>query len=119
MSYKDCAACFDARTKPTEMEPARIVFDPRIQMPGTPTIEGHRLGAEWVAGYIWAWGWDETQRAYPQLTDDMMFAVCWWAGRFGPRPFRKRWGEWAKVADGHLWYGCGSIPRPPEKGTQP
>ena len=112
MSWKDCFPCHKVGTRPKRGKGTNIVFNPQIQMPGTPTIEGHRLAADFMAARVWKFGIDSEMDDY-QLRREELLVACWWAGAFGPRKFKKRWGEWAEVAGMHLWYGCVQISDPP------
>lgn len=112
MSYKDCLACKEAGTKPKRGVGKRLVIDPRITMSGPPTIEGHRLGAEFMARRVYALGLQEQMEDYA-LTREELLVACWWAGTYGPRTMKKALGEWAARAGHHLWYGCIQIPESP------
>lgn len=112
MSYRDCLGCEKAGTKPKRGKGIRLVFDPQITMPGPPTIEGHRLSAEFMARRVRVCGITEEMDDY-QLTREELLVVCWWAGEFGSRRLRKCWGGWAQIAHQHLWHGCINIPDPP------
>ena len=112
MSYRDCLACEDANTKPKRGKGVEIVFDPRITLPGPPTIGGYRNSAELAADRVRAFGIKSVMRDY-QLTREGVLTACWWAGEYGPRRFRKAWGDWARIAAHHLWYGCINITDPP------
>ena len=114
MSYRDCLACVNAGTKPKRGHRAVVVFDPTIQMPGCPTINGHRLGADFIASQVWFSGIVEALRSY-ELSREELLVACWWAGSFGSRRMRKAFGEWATVAGHHLWYRCINIAEPPRK----
>ena len=118
MPWVDCSACQRAGQSPIQGKGVRIVFDPGIQMPGPPTIEGHRLGAEFIADIVFAHGFKDAQDDY-ELTREELLLACWWAGLWGPRKWKTRWGEWAKAVNAHLWYGCINIPDPPTKDVTP
>lgn len=108
-----CLACEKdgARTKPGAG--VRIVFDPAIQLRGTPTIEGHTLSAEQMAWIMYEHGKDEIYDY--DLTHEEIIAACWWAGRWGPRKLRKAWAAWGIEAGAHLWHGCINVPLPPTR----
>ncbi len=112
MSYRDCLGCEKAGTKPKRGKGITVVFDPRMMMPGPPTIEGHRLGAESMAAWVWKFGIASGMSDY-ELSREELLVACWWAGRFGPRKWRKRWEQWAMVLGQHLWYGCIQTADPP------
>lgn len=112
MSYRDCLACERMNTKPKRGKGTLVVFDPRMTMPGPPTIEGHRLGAEFMAARVWKFGVASEMDDY-MLRREELLVTCWWAGQFGPRKWRKRWGDWATIAGWHLWYGCIQVEDPP------
>ena len=114
MSYRDCLACKEAGTKPKRGQGITIVYDPGIQIPGTPTVQGHRISAEQVAGGAYRQGITEEMGDY-DLTREEVLAACWWAGLFGPRRLRKVFEAWAVQAGHHLWYQCIQIPDPPRK----
>lgn len=115
MSYKDCLACRNAKIKPREIVPTRVVFDPAIGRNGWPTIDGSSLSAPWLAPIVLSQGIDYVVNdCYPHLRREEVITACWWMGRFGPRKWRKLWGEWAAEAEEHLWYRCGAIPDPPQ-----
>ncbi len=120
MTYRDCLACEKDGTKPKRGKGIRLVFDPMMTMPGPPTIEGHRLGAELVADLVRDLGFKDTMAGW-HLTREELLVACWWAGDYGPRRYRKAWGKWAQAARQHLWYGCINITDPPAvtagKGT--
>lgn len=108
-----CLPCKSAGRRPIygsgEVE---IVFNPRMVMPGPPTISNHRLGAEFMAERFYALGMESEREDY-MLTREEVLVACWWAGTYGPHKFRKVWGEWAKIAGHHLWYSCIRIDYPP------
>ena len=110
----DCLACKSSGTRPKRGERVRIVFDPGIQMPGSPTIEHHRLSAEAIASLMYSYGWGEVEVAYG-LTHEEVVAACWWAAHWGPRKFKLAWKEWGALARWHLWYGCVTVPLPPTR----
>ena len=116
MSYRDCLACKETGTKPKKGRGLRLVFDPGMVMPGPPTLEGHRLGAEFMAGRVYVLGLKTQQDDY-ELSREHLLVACWWAGTYGPRSFKKVWKEWAELAGDHLWYGCIQIPDPPIRET--
>ena len=120
MGYRDCFRCKEAGTKPKRAKGIRLVCDPRMTMPGPPTIENHRLGAEFMAEYVYALGIDYAAWAY-ELTREELIVACWWVGEYGDRRtiLVKALSEWADIAAGHLWYGCLNIPDPPCKKKQP
>ena len=92
----------------------RIVYDPAVQMPGTPTIERHRLSAEMMASAYYEMGWKEVKANW-LLTHEELLAACWWAAHWGPRKFKKAWKEWGELAGWHLWYRCINVPLPPTR----
>ena len=92
----------------------RIIYDPAIQITGTPTIEGHSLPAEHMASHFFELGEEEAQDDYG-LTREELIVACWWAAHWGPRKFRKAWKEWGERAGSHLRYGCINVPLPPTK----
>jgi len=112
MGYRDCFACEKVGGKPKRGKGTTIVFDPQIQMPGTPTLSGHRLTAELMAARVWIDGMAFAKDDY-QLRREELLVACWWAGSFGPRKWKKRWGEWALNAGSHLWHNCIAISDPP------
>lgn len=112
--YRRCRACKEYGTKPKRGEGLRLVFDPMITMVGTPTIENHRLGAEFMAERVWHLGVQEQIDDYA-LTREHLVLVCWWAGQWGPLRLRKVFRDWSGPAGWHLWYGCIQIPDPPRK----
>ena len=114
MSYKDCLACKEAGTKPTPGKGVCIVYDPTIQMPGTPTIQGHRLSAQQIASRVLKFGIEDEMDDY-QLTREEALVACWWGGLHGPRRLRQALRAWAENAGWHLWYQCASIPDPPRE----
>ena len=108
-----CTPCEQAGQKAKRGKSVCVVFNPGIQMPGTPTVGESRLSAAWLVGYVYAWGMKYTLGSYPSITREHVLVACWWAGRFGPRKWRKVMGEWAGMADAHLWHDCVRIPDPP------
>lgn len=110
----DCLACKSSGTRPKRGEGVLIVFDPMIQMPGSPTIGSHRLAAEQIASLFYSYGWGEVGVAYG-LTHEEVVVACWWAARWGPRRFKRVWKEWGVEAGDHLWYGCVTVPLPPTR----
>lgn len=110
-----CTACEMQGSKPKKAVGVRIVYDPAIQMPGSPTIEGHRLAAEMMARRVWLFGMKSELDNY-KLEREELLVACWWMGIFGPR--RKwvtgEWKSWATLAGSHLWSGCVAIPDPPQ-----
>lgn len=109
-----CLACKAAGTRPKGGTGVRIVFDPGIQMTGTPTIEGHRLAAEHMAGRMFELGESAVIDDY-DLTPEELLAACWWAAKWGPRKYKKAWKEWGDIAGHHLWYQCINVPYPPTR----
>ena len=113
-----CLACKSSGTRPKRGEGVRIVFDPRIQFSGTPTIERHMLSAERMASGMYGLGSgadiDNVLDDYG-LTREGLIVACWWAAHWGPRKFRKAWREWGELANWHLWYGCVTVPLPPTR----
>ena len=110
-----CYGCEQEKTKPEVVEKLpSVVFYAPIAMPGIPTLEGHRLGAEMVASYAWHHGIDEVCETYDLSRADVL-VCCWWAGMFHTRAWKKRWGEWAQMAFNHLWHSCVQIADPPRK----
>lgn len=112
MSFADCTSCKEAGTTPLEGLRLRVVYDPTIQVPGSPTIEDRRISAEAVANRAWESGiegacynWD--------LGREEVIVACWWAGLFGPSRLRNLYRAWAEIAGAHLWYGCIQVPDPP------
>ena len=126
MSYQDCLACKQAGTKPRRgkrtrlicdppvQRQTRLIFDPTVQRNGTPTIEGHSLGAGFVADLVVARGGLDVMEDY-EMTREQVLVACWWAGRFGTRRAKGRFGEWAKAAGGHLWHSCFQTGEPPRE----
>ena len=119
MTYRNCIACKEAGTKPKRGKKVRIVYDPGITMPGPPTLEDTRLGAEFMARRVAAFGVEEAMRDYP-LTREQVIVCCWWVGAYGNRrtKLNKLLREWAEWAGWHLWYGCINIPDPPMDVTK-
>ncbi len=115
MSYRDCTACKEAGTKPARGRGLVVSFDPRIQMPGTPTVQGHRIAAETVAMRAYHDGVKPVMEDYV-LPREAVLVACWWAGLFGPRRTRRIFRESAEMAGRHLWYRCIRIPDPPREG---
>lgn len=109
-----CLSCEKAGRRSKRGENVRIVFDPAIQMPGTPTIDGHRLAAEMIARAMYELGGEEVKHNW-QVTHEEIVAACWWAAHWGPRRFKKAWKEWGIEAGGHLWYRCINVPLPPTR----
>ena len=112
--YKDdCLYCKELRQRPIYgTSKASVEYHPGIQLPGTPTIKGHRLGAAAMSRCVLANGFDDTLEDFI-LTREELLVACWWAGLWGPRKFRKLWGKWAELAGNHLWHSCINIPNPP------
>ena len=106
-----------SRPKPFTITP--VVFDPTCQMPGSPTLMGHRMGAENLARLAMARGvpYVHSHEMYPHLTRDEVVMACWWAGLWGPKKLRQYFGEWANEAGNHLWYRCGGFADPPVAGV--
>ena len=117
MGYRDCLACKEAGTKPKRGLNVRLVFDPRITMPGSPTLEGHGLGAEFMAKRVYALGLRDQIDDY-ELTREQLLVCCWWAGTYGPRSLKKAFGTWAKTAGWHLWHGCINVEDPPLRESE-
>ncbi|KKM70914.1 hypothetical protein LCGC14_1436010 [marine sediment metagenome] len=88
MSDSDCLTCKNLKTRERPGKGVTIVFNPRIQMPGTPTIEGHRLAAEHMASRAVKFGVGEVMDDY-QLEREQVLVACWWAGQWGPRRLKK------------------------------
>lgn len=118
MSYRDCLACKEVGTKPKHGEGVTIEYNPGIQMPGTPTIKGHRLAADHIAIRAYKFGIKDVMEDFVLSREEVLVA-CWWAGLWGPRRTRKWLGEWAKESGRHLWYGCIQIPDPPRETQEP
>ena len=116
MSYLNCLACKEAGTKPKRGKLPNVIYDPRVKMAGTPTIEGTRHSVELAATRVYRWGIRDFNVTKWDIPHDALLVACWWAGTYGPRKFRKAWGEWAAIAGQHLWYGCVRIPDPPTEG---
>lgn len=114
MPYLDCTSCRDAGTAPTELIPTDLVSSPQRIWGGIPKIGGHGLAVPFMAERIWALGVEENLSDYDLKREDLMPA-CWWMGLYATRTWKLRWGEWAKVAGRHMWYGCGTFPDPPTK----
>ena len=51
VSRPPCLTCKTAHRRGKRGEDIMVVYDPGIQMPGTPTIQGHRLSAEFLVKY--------------------------------------------------------------------
>ena len=114
MTYKDCATCVKAGTKPKRGQNKKLVFDHMITMSGPPTIEGHRISAEFMAGRVHAFGiHDQLDNYY--VNREELLVCCWWAGVYGPKRLKLIFKEWADNAGEHLWYGCVQIPDPPRE----
>lgn len=117
MGYRDCLACKEAGAEPKKGAGKRLVFDPRITLPGVPSLEKHRLGAEFMARRVYALGIADQMDDYEVSREELLVA-CWWAGLYGPRSLRKAFGKWAEVAGWRLWYGCIQIADPPLKAQE-
>ena len=117
MSYQDCLSCKDAQATPAPAKGVCIVYDPAIQMPGTPTIQDRRIAAVSMAEAVMVepHGVADVMRGW-RLSREEVLVACWWAGRFGPRRFRV-WRQWAEDAGSHLWYRCINIPDPPPQAA--
>ena len=109
----ECLSCRQAGRRPKRGEGVRIVYDPGIQMPGTPTIGGHRIAAEQMAAYLYEYGIEEANDW--DLTHEELITACWWAAKWGPRRYKLAWKEWGEMANLHLWYGCINVPLPPTR----
>lgn len=107
--------CRENHKRPKYVEDVpQVVFDAQIQMPGTPTLQGHRLAAEMICDFVYQFGGlNNSEIAAYKVTVAEQIACCWWAGQWGPRKYRKAWGEWSKYAGHHLWYGCINVEGPP------
>ena len=113
MSNSGCLTCKNLGTRARRGKGVTIVFNPRIQMPGTPTIEGHRLAAEHMASRAVKFGVEKMMDDY-QLEREQVLVACWWAGQWGPRRLKKILKSWSEEEAGpHLWYGCIHITDPP------
>lgn len=115
-----CPACKEAGTKPRAFEGAfEIVYNPAIGVPGPPTLQGHRMSAEMLASCVWDLGISEVlSDYYPFLSRDELVLCCWWAGKYGPPKWRRRWGKWAESAHMHLWYRCATVNDPPKEAGE-
>jgi uncharacterized protein (DUF433 family) len=120
MGANDCVACRYAGTKPTPGANVQVAFNPAVTMPGTPTIDGHRMGVRTLAVIAWERGVPAAHGPafYPHLTREEVVVACWWMGLYGPRTWRRRWGAWALNAGWHLWSRCLTFPDPPRKGAE-
>lgn len=108
----DCLACEAVGTRSRLGVGARIGYDPGVQMPGSPTIEGRGLSAEQMARLYYEEGLDGVVPDWA-LTHEELVMACWWAAHWGPRKLQKAWREWGYLAGWHLRYHCISIPLPP------
>ncbi len=117
LSYADCLACRDAGTEPVDQPPTLIVFDPQFTDFLDPAIiAGHRLSARYIAQFAWSKGFDFTLQNF-ELSRAEGIAACWWAGLYGRKVWRQRYGAWAKEAARHMWHGCGQFSDPPARGA--
>ena len=118
MSCFKCFACEEAGTQPKKAKGHRLMINPRIFMAEPPTIEGHRLGAEFMARRVYSVGIEEALKDYDVDREELLLC-CWWAGsRYNPRwtKLKRALRDWSSMAAPHLWYGCIQIPDPPRKG---
>lgn len=129
MTTRDCGACRREGQEPTWPLPRmtspqamyvgtmpRVVYDPcRSALLDPPILEGHRLGAAFVADLAWHLGIDDLMDDY-ELRREEVLVCCWWAGRWGTRKWRGVYGAWAMSAHEHLWHGCVNVADPPRKG---
>lgn len=117
MTAENCGACAGLKATPIPGVGVTIVFDPRITMPGSPTISGQRLPAQQMATRVHEVGPEQVMREW-ELTREECLVACWWAGLWGPLRLRRALGDWAATASLHLWYGCINIPAPPREGVE-
>jgi uncharacterized protein (DUF433 family) len=112
-------------------EHAQVTIQPGM-LSGTPTVAGHRIQAETIAGTVWSCGVKSTMDDF-ELTRCEVLTACWFVGTYGAidwgirggKPilhrgeiWRKRWGSWAAHAQGPLWSGKpGECPDPPDVTT--
>lgn len=82
---------------------------------GEPCIRW-RLPADLIALDWWNnWKLEDLMDNY-EITRGDVLVSCWYMAKYGPRSWRKRWGEWLQKADGELWYGrYETCPMPPQK----
>ena len=85
------------------MSESFISIDPAIQG-GSPCLNHTRLPYDCLTGVYWHHGEVEVFLSYPESTKDDLLTALWYAGRYGTRTERKRFGEWANGNGGdHLW----------------
>lgn len=110
-------SCHGGCTEPEFVEQLPAVrYWPPISWPSQPTIEGHSLSAEFLAERSLVDGFTFVCENYEATKADLM--VClWWAGTYGRKKNRQRWGAWSAEAWKHLWSSCVNIPLPP--GVEP
>ena len=119
MMYQTCLACKDAGTTPEQGSGVTVIYDPRYQRHGTPTMSNTpgwgELSAPGIARLTYDVGVSYMVSEY-EHSREVVLVACWWAGLYGPRALRKAWGDWARTAGQHLCYGCIRIDDPPMKG---
>ncbi len=86
---------------------------------GEPAIDHHRIEAMQFAEAWWysSLSLKFVEQNWPGIDRGAVLVCCWYAARYGTRLWRKRWGEWLKIADGELWKGnYKTCTMPPQKG---
>lgn len=83
---------------------AFVSIDPQMRS-GRPCVNGTRIQAEVIAGYVAA-GDDVTwiAEAY-NLTREAVLVACWYQAMYERGKWRKHWQQWARDQHDAMWEG--------------
>lgn len=99
---------------PAEPRRPHVSVDPQMRS-GRPCVNGTRIPAEALAGYVAAG--DDVGFVAEQynLTREAVLVACWYQATYGKGRWRKRWGEWAEDSHSAMWHGLwADVDDPPE-----
>jgi uncharacterized protein (DUF433 family) len=90
-----------------------VAVDPAMRF-GRPTVNNTRLSVEAATEHVWAGGSvGEVAEEFDVTRQDVLVA-CWYAGKYGTKAWRRRWGKWADVVHDELWHSRYDVPDPPD-----
>jgi uncharacterized protein (DUF433 family) len=73
--------------------PASVQVDP-LHRWGEPQVKG--INVDSIAGAVWAGESVATVADEYDLTEADVLVACWYMGRHGPKPWRRKFAEWSK-----------------------
>lgn len=93
-----------------------IVTEPGV-LYGEPHIAGSRVSAMQIAVQWWNrfedGGIADLAALYVLQSADIIVA-CWWAGTYGTRTWKRRYGAWAVAVHPQIWRGDYTVEAPPQ-----